>query len=205
MNTQTHELKIRPEYFDAVESGKKPFDVRKLDRLFMVGDILHLREWSPVKGYSGRETRKIVTYIMTGGQWTIPEGTCILGIVAEPISPSTELIADAERIWPYYTDNGYTINSNPKAHVDEWRVLAIKLATLHAERETAALREALKDRNEKIAHLVRGRERISAELVDRESACGECITGDYKQDGYTQPNGRVNYKCDRCGHEVSFP
>jgi hypothetical protein len=77
---QVHELKIWPEYFDDVESGAKTFEVRKLDRLFGKGDTLWLREWSPVKGYSGRETRKVITYVMAGGQWGLAEGNCILGI-----------------------------------------------------------------------------------------------------------------------------
>lgn len=62
-----HELKIWPEYFEDVDSGRKPFEVRKLDRLFGKGDILFLREWSPIKGYSGRVTRKRITYVMAGG------------------------------------------------------------------------------------------------------------------------------------------
>lgn len=76
----THELKIWPEYFDDVESGRKTFEVRKMDRLFGTGDTLWLREWSPIKGYSGRETRKKITYVMPGGQWGLTEGNCILGI-----------------------------------------------------------------------------------------------------------------------------
>lgn len=75
-----HELKIWSQYFDDVDSGKKPFEVRKLDRPFGRGDTLYLREWSPIKGYSGRETRKIITYVMVGGQWGLSEGNCILGL-----------------------------------------------------------------------------------------------------------------------------
>ena len=37
------ELKILPEYFEAVKSGKKTFELRKNDRDFCVGDILILR------------------------------------------------------------------------------------------------------------------------------------------------------------------
>lgn len=79
-----HELKIWPEYFDDVESGRKTFEVRKLDRLFGVGDTLLLREWSLIKGYSGRETVKEITYVMAGGQWGLSEGNCILGIKPAP-------------------------------------------------------------------------------------------------------------------------
>lgn len=42
-----HELKVWPDFFDDLCSGKKSFELRKLDRPFAVGDTLCLREWSP--------------------------------------------------------------------------------------------------------------------------------------------------------------
>ena len=63
----THELKTWPTYFEEVLSGTTPFEVRFHDRKFQVGDILHLREWSPkLFGYTGRELYKTVTYLFTG-------------------------------------------------------------------------------------------------------------------------------------------
>ena len=48
-----HELKIFPEYFEAVISGKKSFEIRKADRPFAVGDILALNEFDPtIPGYT---------------------------------------------------------------------------------------------------------------------------------------------------------
>ena len=38
-----HELKISPEYYDAVVNGIKPFEIRKNDRNYSVGDALRLR------------------------------------------------------------------------------------------------------------------------------------------------------------------
>lgn len=89
---QEHELKTWPEYYEKIETGEKTFEVRKHDRFFNVGDTLILKEWSPVRwqesgGYSGKETKKEITYVMNGGTWGIPEGICILGI-ASPAAPA---------------------------------------------------------------------------------------------------------------------
>lgn len=42
-----HTLKIQPQYFSAVQSGAKPFEIRKNDCGFKVGDVLELEEWEP--------------------------------------------------------------------------------------------------------------------------------------------------------------
>jgi hypothetical protein len=70
----THDLKILPEYFDAVLSGDKTFEVRSIkDKTFNLGDTLRLREWhysaeiaGANGGYSGREVSVEVTYILPG-------------------------------------------------------------------------------------------------------------------------------------------
>ncbi len=47
-----HELKILPNYFADVVSGKKQFEVRKADRPFREGDLLALNEYEN-KMYTG--------------------------------------------------------------------------------------------------------------------------------------------------------
>lgn len=42
---KTHDLKILPEYFEAVTSGMKTFELRKDDRGFATGDHVVLWEW----------------------------------------------------------------------------------------------------------------------------------------------------------------
>ena len=44
--TIEHDLKILPEYFDDVQSGRKKFGLRKNDRNYQAGDIFVLREWN---------------------------------------------------------------------------------------------------------------------------------------------------------------
>lgn len=63
MSRQHHELKIKPEYYRAIERGEKTFEVRFNDRNFQVYDILHLKEWCGGE-YTGREITADVTYVL---------------------------------------------------------------------------------------------------------------------------------------------
>lgn len=67
----THELKIWPDFFQAVLNGKMKFQLRRNDRDYQVGDQLLLKEWNPEptqscvkQGYTGREVLVRVDYIM---------------------------------------------------------------------------------------------------------------------------------------------
>jgi len=71
---RTHVLKCWPQYFEAVADGTKTFELRKDDRKYRVGDILHLREWAPADGgridpnqgsFTGRDHKVRVTYKLT--------------------------------------------------------------------------------------------------------------------------------------------
>lgn len=65
-----HDLKCWPEPFHAMMDGLKPFEIRKNDRDYRVGDILHLREWCPrSEEYSGAWLDRRVVYILQGGQF----------------------------------------------------------------------------------------------------------------------------------------
>lgn len=61
---QKHELKILPIYFDCVNEGRKTFEVRKNDRNFRSADTVVLREWEPELGYSGRELKFEIGYVL---------------------------------------------------------------------------------------------------------------------------------------------
>jgi hypothetical protein len=85
-----HELKVWPEFFEPLQSGVKTFDLRRNDRGFKLGDMLHLREWSPDSpgGYTGRELHKRICYKLDGvGTGAISpligllRGYCILGLM----------------------------------------------------------------------------------------------------------------------------
>lgn len=77
-----HLLKIRPEYFQAIWDEKKPFEIRKDDREYQVGDVLNLREWNDETGmYTSRGLCVRVTYILRDcPEYGLMDGFCIMGI-----------------------------------------------------------------------------------------------------------------------------
>lgn len=76
----THYIKIAPKYFGDIASGAKPFECRRHDRDYRVGDTLVLREWLPGVEYTGREIIREITYILPGGMFGIMDRYCVLGI-----------------------------------------------------------------------------------------------------------------------------
>jgi hypothetical protein len=62
-----HKLKSWPEFFEPLASGAKPFELRKNDRDYQLGDHLLLQEWEPrTQTYSGREVLRRISYVMRG-------------------------------------------------------------------------------------------------------------------------------------------
>ncbi|VXB37760.1 hypothetical protein EXIGUO8H_100011 [Exiguobacterium sp. 8H] len=83
-----HELKIWPEYFDAVEAGLKTFEIRQDDRGYKSGDVLTLREYDPTEqAYTGRALCRRVTYMTAyaqrGGYVVMALGDVVTGKGAE--------------------------------------------------------------------------------------------------------------------------
>lgn len=73
-----HRLKLAKMFFDAVDTGKKSFELQKNDRNYQIGDILELHEMSDGEE-TGRVTEKQVVYILEGFKG-LEEGYCILGL-----------------------------------------------------------------------------------------------------------------------------
>lgn len=73
-----HELKTLPEYFEAVISGEKQFEVRKFDRPFHKGDLLALNEFAN-KMYTGRGCLVYIDYMLTDSEY-VKKDYVILGI-----------------------------------------------------------------------------------------------------------------------------
>lgn len=88
-----HELKIKPEYFAAVVSGDKTFEIRNnADRNFQVGDTLLFWEWNG--GFTGRTAERTVSYITDFEQ---KPGYVVLGLANKCEQELAEQLADATR------------------------------------------------------------------------------------------------------------
>ena len=75
---KVHNLKIKPEYFKDVISGRKNFEVRFNDRNFKEGDIIVLEEFDN-KGYTGKYINCEITYVLSDAEYT-KENYVVLGI-----------------------------------------------------------------------------------------------------------------------------
>lgn len=73
-----HALKILPNYFEDVISGRKTFEIRKNDRDYKVGDLLALNEWTG-ETYTGRSCLVTVDYIIDDKDFC-KEGYVIMSI-----------------------------------------------------------------------------------------------------------------------------
>jgi len=75
-----HHLKVLPEYYKALGSGDKNFEIRKDDRGYRVGDMLVLNEWSEKK-YTGNFNKRRITYILKDCEkFGLMDGYVILGL-----------------------------------------------------------------------------------------------------------------------------
>lgn len=80
-----HAIKIKEKYFKAVLSGEKTFEIRKNDRDYQVGDIIH---FVPVDDECGMiiphdPNAYKITYVFHGGEYGLEEGYCVFGILPE--------------------------------------------------------------------------------------------------------------------------
>ena len=83
--SKVHKLKTWPMFFQAVLEGSKPFELRKNDRHFNVGDILILEEYDPdAEGYTGRKCERKISYVLDANPFIDLHGHVILGLESRP-------------------------------------------------------------------------------------------------------------------------
>ena len=76
-----HELKIKEEYLEDIKSGKKTFELRKNDRNYQVGDLIHFVQVNG-KEYSSysRNLYRIVYILQDVAQYGLDKDYCVLSI-----------------------------------------------------------------------------------------------------------------------------
>lgn len=99
-----HVRKVKPEFFEALRTGRKRFELRKEEEgeePFTAGDFLALNEWNPDGGaqlfqenrlvatagcYTGRCLLFEILYVLRGHELQQP-GTAILSLSLRPLCP----------------------------------------------------------------------------------------------------------------------
>jgi hypothetical protein len=83
MPMRAHKLKTWPRYFRAVSTERKPFELRKADRDFQVGDYLCLVEFDPeTDALTGAYTYRVISYVLTSADAPrgLIDGFVVLGM-----------------------------------------------------------------------------------------------------------------------------
>lgn len=76
-----HMVKTVVDVFHDVWDHRKPFEVRKDDRGYAVGDLVFQHEYDPAAAtFSGRYVLGRITYKLDGGQFGIEPGFCVLAL-----------------------------------------------------------------------------------------------------------------------------
>lgn len=92
-----HELRIWPENFEAILSGRKRHEVRKADRVFRAGHEIQFLEWNYMGtgAYTGRELKAVITNITSENTYGLPPDICVFSFELE--MSKTEPKMDKER------------------------------------------------------------------------------------------------------------
>lgn len=83
-----HELKIYPDFFKAVISGEKTFEIRKNDRPFHKGDLLALNEFNGTN-WTGNSCLVYIDFIMNNPEY-VKENMVVMAIKPCTVYKHTE-------------------------------------------------------------------------------------------------------------------
>lgn len=82
-----HELKIKECFWKDVWNGRKTFEIRKNDRNYKVGDVVHFHvidetenEIQIEKEFNDKYNNYVITYVFNGGEYGLDKDYCIFGI-----------------------------------------------------------------------------------------------------------------------------
>lgn len=174
-----HELKCWPEFYSAIESGEKNFEIRRADRNYQVGDILTLREWNQrTEAYTGRECQRRVTYILEKGRFGLLHDFLCMGVQPLTAESANQIInqqkAEIERLADRCTEyerewgraEGRCVDVEEKLDVMN-SAYSVELARV--EKAESDLASARSDAMREAAKICRERARAQG--------CGECDWG----------------------------
>lgn len=102
-----HELKILPQFFSDVISGKKTFEIRKFNRPFHKGDLLALNEFdTELKCYTGNSCLVYIDYMLDDKEYC-KQGYVVMSIkpciVLKVAKPQNDFKYEADYSVPYAT------------------------------------------------------------------------------------------------------
>ena len=78
---RVHDIKLHHSVWSDVVGGKKPWEFRKNDRDYRVGDYLYLRWYDDESDSFRNGFIARVTYIIHGPSFGVPDGFCVMTIV----------------------------------------------------------------------------------------------------------------------------
>ena len=95
---RVHTLKVWSRFFDPLCDKDKTFEIRRNDRGYAVGDVLHLCEYDPaLESYSGYACYRVVTYVAEAAGLPgapLREGFVVLGLSAPSWLPGEQEVDD---------------------------------------------------------------------------------------------------------------
>lgn len=151
-----HCLKIWPEHFEEVLAGRKPFEIRRDDRGYQVGDLLCLQEWDPATlEHTGRELQKRVSCIThSAGPVQLLDDLVVLGL--EDPQGLGDMRRELGRLGGLLYDIGQALGvSQNFGETGEQAVLD----------KAVALRDELASKTRQIEGMAKGCDLISARLA----------------------------------------
>ena len=156
-----HAIKIKEVYFKAVLSGEKTFEIRKNDRNYQVGDIIH---FVPVDDECGMIiphdlNAYRITYVFHGGEYGLEEGYCVFGILPEAHDSGNRMgrLIDADAL----------IEEAKELHVDDFMLVLGMVNKQPTAYDVEKVVEELEE-NQKIVFHFDGRKPIQS--IDYEKA-----------------------------------
>lgn len=76
---RAHLLKTIDPYYEDVELGRKPFELRVDDRIYRLGDVLVLARWRDGR-FTGERIYRVVTYLLQGGAFGLEPGHVVMAL-----------------------------------------------------------------------------------------------------------------------------